>query len=29
MKNRTCYYFYDMIKFEDFHIDNILIAENP
>ena len=28
-KNHTCYYSYDIIKFEDFDIDNILIDENP
>ena len=27
IKNRTCYYFDDMIKSEDFDIDNILIDE--
>ena len=27
MKNRTCYYFDDIIKLEDFDIDNILIDE--
>ena len=26
-KNHTCYYSYDIIKFEDFDIDNILIDE--
>ena len=25
IKNRTCYYFDDIIKLEDFDIDNILI----
>ena len=25
MKNRTCYYFYDIIKLDDFDLDNILI----
>ena len=25
IKNRMCYYFDDIIKLEDFHIDNILI----
>ena len=25
IKNHTCYYFDDIIKFEDFHFDNILI----
>ena len=29
IKNRTCYYFDDIIKFEDFGFDNILLAENP
>ena len=28
IKNRTCYYFGDIIKLEDFDIDNILIDEN-
>ena len=27
IKNRMCYYFDDIIKLEDFHIDNILIDE--
>ena len=27
IKNCTCYYFDDMIKFEDFHFDDILIDE--
>ena len=27
IKNRTCYYFGDIIKLEDFDIDNILIDE--
>ena len=27
MKNRTCYYFDDIIKSEDFDLDNILIGE--
>ena len=27
MKNRTCYYFDDLIKIEDFYLDNILIDE--
>ena len=27
IKNRTCYYFDDVIKFEDFHFGNILIDE--
>ena len=27
VKNRTYYYFDDIIKLEDFHIDNILIDE--
>ena len=26
-KNRTCYYFDDIIKLEDFDLDNILIDE--
>ena len=28
IKNRTCYYFDDVIKLEDFDLDNILIEEN-
>ena len=28
IKNRTCYYFDDIIKLEDFNVDNILIDEN-
>ena len=27
IKNRSCYYFYDIIKIEDFNLDNILIEE--
>ena len=27
IKNRTCYYFHDIIKIEDFSLDNILIDE--
>ena len=27
IKNHTCYYFDDIIKLEDFDIDNILIDE--
>ena len=27
IKNRTCYYFYDIIKLDDFDLDNILIDE--
>ena len=27
MKNRTCYYQDDIIKLEDFYIDNILVDE--
>ena len=27
IKNRTCYYFDDKIKLEDFDLDNILIDE--
>ena len=27
VKNRTCYYFDDMIKIEDFDLDDILIDE--
>ena len=26
-KNRTCYYFHDIIKTKDFHFDNILLDE--
>ena len=26
-KNRTCYYFHDITKFEDFGLDNIFIDE--
>ena len=29
IKNRTCYYFNDIIKFEDFDLNNILIDEKP
>ena len=29
IKSRKCYYFNDMIEFEDFDFDNILIAEKP
>ena len=25
IKNRTCYYFYNIIKLDDFDLDNILI----
>ena len=25
IKNRTCYYLYDIIKIEDFDFDNILL----
>ena len=28
IKNRTCYYFDDIIKLEDFDLDNLLIDEN-
>ena len=28
LKNRTCYYFDDIVKFEAFDFDNILIDEN-
>ena len=28
IKSPTCYYFYDIIKLEDFDIDCILILEN-
>ena len=27
VKNRSCYYFDDMIKIEDFHLGNILLDE--
>ena len=27
IKTRTCYYFDDIIKLEDFHLDNIFIDE--
>ena len=27
VKNRTCYYFDDIIKIEDFHFENILLDE--
>ena len=27
IKNRTCYYFNDIIKSEDFDLDNVLIEE--
>ena len=27
IKNRTCYYFDDIIKLEDFNLDNILFNE--
>ena len=27
IKNRTCYYFDDIIEIEDFDLDNILIVE--
>ena len=29
IKNRTCYYFDDIIKLEDFDIDNTLIDKKP
>ena len=29
IKNRTCYYFDDIIKLQDFDIDNILIYDIP
>ena len=25
IKNRTCYYFDDIIKIEDFNLDNVLV----
>ena len=28
IKNRTCYYFDDVIKIEDFDLDNVLVDEN-
>ena len=27
IKNRTCYYFYDIIKIKDFCCDNVLLDE--
>ena len=27
IKNRTCFYFHDIIKIEDFNLDNVLIDE--
>ena len=29
IKNSTCYYFDDIIKLENFDLDNILIGEKP
>ena len=29
LKNRTCYYFDDIVKIENFNINNILIDEKP
>ena len=29
IKNRTCYYFNDIIKIKHFDIDNIIIYQNP
>ena len=29
IKNGTCYYFNEIIKIEDFNLDNILIDEKP
>ena len=29
IENRTCYYFDNIIKLEDFDLDNILIDKNP
>ena len=29
VKNRTCYYFDDIIRIEDFDLDNILLDEKP
>ena len=29
IENRACYYFHDVIKIEDFDINNILIDEKP
>ena len=29
IKNSTCYYFGDIIKLENFDLDNILICEKP
>ena len=28
IKNSTCYYFDDIIKIEDFDLDNVLVDEN-
>ena len=28
IKNRTCYYFVDIVKIEDFDLDNVLVNEN-
>ena len=27
IKNRTCYFFYDLIRTEDYNLDNIMIDE--
>ena len=29
VKNRTCYYFDDIIRIEDFDLDNILLDKKP
>ena len=29
VKNRTCYYFDDIIRIEDFDLDNTLLDEKP
>ena len=29
IKNRTCYYFDNIIKLEDYNLDNILIDKKP
>ena len=29
VKNRTCYYFHDIIRIEDFDLDNILLDKKP
>ena len=29
IKNLTCYYFYNIIKMQDFNFDNILLDKKP